>query len=374
MSKLSQTFWNTLSFILLMAAIQVMRPIKDNMAIIAGLDSLPHLITFSFITIFVGSLLLMFTKGHWGFLWSAVGVPLILVFGNFLDEPLAASITYILFSAASLLILSQYWRSVSESINQSSAKSLYSQIITFGVLGSISGSILVILVTETGSSQLLYPLTCIFLMSSVVAVGIGRSFNFSVRNERNLKLNKSEGSNFKFVGFILLYSLVATFLYYQQLEIVQAYQGKWTPQTIFATRDLVISLLTLALGQYFLKNGIRAEKHIGLMPILSVWLFIVVLLVPTLFSMLFVVVIFRAGNFSVTKPGRETYYRLRPGMNKYKGLVDATIYRSGDIIGAWFFLSLKFIGANHVIKSLAILPIVILWYYFSKKVSLVLNC
>ena len=47
----------------------------------------------------------------------------------------------------------------------------------------------------------------------------------------------------------------------------------------------------------------------------------------------------RAGNYAVTRPGREMLFTLVDSETRYKAkpVIDIVIYRGGDMVTAWFY-------------------------------------
>ena len=71
------------------------------------------------------------------------------------------------------------------------------------------------------------------------------------------------------------------------------------------------------------------------------WL--VVALVPVLGVMIGLQIARRAGNYAVTKPGREMLFTVVTDDERYKAkpVIDICVYRGGDMVTAWFHTGLK---------------------------------
>lgn len=349
----------------------MMRPIKDSMAIVAGLEYLPLLMLASFILLIVLSALLTLVDGKIGFYLLSVILLILFPLTNTFSVEIAASISYIILSSLCLLILTQFWRSLSEASAFNSNKA-FGTVIAFGTLGAITGSGIIITLSYLNLDSWIVTILGMILVMAIASFSItlsyGKSIKFPVLQSSSKKLDKT-----KYGSFILLYSLVATYLYYQQLEIVDTYNSIIDSQVVFALRDIFICILTFSAHRLIASKDVKIERYVPAVPILTASLFLIIFLSPSLFPVLFVVIIFRTGNFAITKPSRELYYSIRPGMNKYKGFLDAAVYRSGDLLGALFFAGLNSVGAGVAFKSLAIMPLVFMWYYASKKVSVILK-
>ncbi|QSE97329.1 hypothetical protein [Fulvivirga lutea] len=363
-------FWSTCSFTLLMVVLQMVRPVKDDSALMAGLEILPLLMLLSFVLLIVFSALLFHVNGKSGFYLLSVLFVFIFPISHYLNGPLEASLIYVLISSISLVILTQFWRALSECEGKSESHVAF--IIAYGSVGAILGSILVVTLVASGFKDYLPLILNGLIVMAAASFSIAMSYaGDKVRMKTPDSYRRFDKT--RYGSFLLLYSLVATYLYYQQLDIISRYENFIEPQIVFGFRDLLISLLTLAVHHLLVKQNIKIEKHVTAIPVITASLFLLIFLSPSLIPILFAVVVFRTGNFTITKPSRELYYSIKPGMNKYKGFLDAAIYRSGDMLGALLFAGLNSLGIGLAFKSLAIIPLVAVWYYTSKKVSVILK-
>ena len=164
-----------------------------------------------------------------------------------------------------------------------------------------------------------------------------------------------------------LFTILSTFLYFQQADIAkQTFTSRAARTAFFAKIDLTVNVLTL-LTQLLLTG--RIIKRLGvaltltLLPLLSVAGFAVLGLAPTLWAVITFQVLRRAGNFAVARPTRETCFTVVPREDKYKAksFIDTFVYRAGDQIGAWSYAGLGFIGLGLAGISLAAVPISIAW-------------
>ena len=71
------------------------------------------------------------------------------------------------------------------------------------------------------------------------------------------------------------------------------------------------------------------------------WL--IVAAVPLLGVMYGLQIVRRAGNYAVTKPGREMLFTVVSDDERYKAkpVIDICVYRGGDMVTAWFHTGLK---------------------------------
>ena len=142
---------------------------------------------------------------------------------------------------------------------------------------------------------------------------------------------------------MLLFTILSTFLYFQQAELVeQNLTDRAARTTFFASVDLLVNVLTLGI-QMFLTG--RALKALGValtltvIPALSVFGFLTLGLFPTVGAIVVFQALRRAGNFAIAQPARQVLFTVLPREDRYKAknFIDTFVYRAGDQIGAWSY-------------------------------------
>ena len=142
---------------------------------------------------------------------------------------------------------------------------------------------------------------------------------------------------------MLFFTLLTTFLYFQQATIVDAAIVDRTERTrFFANIDLAVNVLTLvtqtfATGRAVKRWGVTAA--LAFLPVLSVVGFGILGLAPTIAVLMTFQVMRRAGNFAVARPAREVLFTVVAPTDRYKAktFIDTVVYRVGDQLGAWAF-------------------------------------
>jgi len=150
--------------------------------------------------------------------------------------------------------------------------------------------------------------------------------------------------------FLALYAVTSTLLYFNQASVVShAFADRGAQTSFFATVDLIVNVLTLAI-QLFLTGRLVRWLGVGmalaLLPALSVFGFGVLAVLPTLGAIVVFQVIRRAGNFALTRPTREVLFTVVPREDRYKAksFIDTAVYRSGDQVGAWSYALIGMLG------------------------------
>ncbi len=99
------------------------------------------------------------------------------------------------------------------------------------------------------------------------------------------------------------------------------------------------------------------------MPVVSLFGFLGMGLVPVLALLAVFQVLRRADNFAVTRPAREVLFTVLRREDKYKAksFIDIFVYRAGDQIGAWSYPLLTWFGLGLTGISFVAAPLAAIW-------------
>jgi AAA family ATP:ADP antiporter len=168
-------------------------------------------------------------------------------------------------------------------------------------------------------------------------------------------------------GYMLLYTILSTFLYFQQAAIVDSSFADRAARTAFFARvDLLVNVLTLG-AQCFLTG--RVMKHVGVaatltfVPALTAVGFLLLGLMPTVGIVVGFTVLRRAGNFAFARPTREVLFTVVSREDKYKAknFIDTVVYRLGDQVGAWSSSLVAMAGLGAGAIAWAAVPLALAW-------------
>ncbi|MCC7008475.1 MAG: MFS transporter [Acidobacteria bacterium] len=167
--------------------------------------------------------------------------------------------------------------------------------------------------------------------------------------------------------YMLLYSVLSTFLYFQQAEIVdRSFADRGARTAFFARVDLLVNALTLGC-QFFLTGRVMKAAGVPLtltfVPAVTVVGFLWLGMVPTAAVVVGFTVLRRAGNFSFARPTREVLFTVVSREDKYKAksFIDTVVYRLGDQVGAWASagIAMATLGAGAI--AWAAVPLAAAW-------------
>jgi ATP:ADP antiporter, AAA family len=175
-------------------------------------------------------------------------------------------------------------------------------------------------------------------------------------------------------GYMLIMSVLATFMYFLQARIVEAAAVTLDERTaIFARIDFWAQVLTLV-TQLFITGRLMRRLGVGvtltMLPALAAIGFVAVAMAPSLVVLSIVQVVTRATRYAVAGPARETLFTVVAQEEKYKAksLIDTIVPRLGDVVGAlgdraivWMMIGAGTAGAAGatVVGATAVVPVAV---------------
>lgn len=368
--------WSWLYIFAVLSAYYIIRPIRDEMGVASGVESLPWL--------FTGTLLCMmlanppfaalvaklprvrFISVAYRFCMAALLLFCVLLKASTPEQNIwVGRVFFIWTSVFNLFVVSVFWALMVDLFNAEQGKRLFGVISAGATLGSILGSgLTATLARHVGSSYL--------LLGSVVLLEVAV---FSVRRLSRLseplrRRPSGRGEEAPIGGkvlaglthafrspyllnlsiYMLLYAITSTFLYFEQASIVnRSFVDRPARTAFFAQVDLLVNVLTLGTQLFLTARTLRVlgvALTLTVLPALSVFGFVALGLAPAVAIIVMFQVLRRTGNFAVARPTREVLFTVIPREDKYKAksFIDTVIYRSGDQIGAWSYALLSFLG------------------------------
>jgi AAA family ATP:ADP antiporter len=144
--------------------------------------------------------------------------------------------------------------------------------------------------------------------------------------------------------FILLYTAISTFVYFE-LKNLMAVVDEGIRTKIWAGMDLAVNILTIGTALFCtsrLATRFGLAVTLALIPVVIVAGLLVVAMVPMIWVVVALQIVRRAGDYGITRPGREMLFTVvdRESRFKAKSVIDIVVYRGGDMITAWAFTGL----------------------------------
>jgi len=292
--------------------------------------------------------------------------------------------------AFNLFILTVFWAFMSDVFSPDQGKRLFAFISVGGELGGIVGAFLAgALVKRIGGVNLLI-ISAILLEAAAWCVRFFPA-DFHTRHAEQSAARDDKAAEkpvgggivsgishvfrspylMAICGFMFLYAITTTFVYFQQADITGSqFHDRAARTAFFAHIDTWVNSLTL-LVQLFLTG--RLLKWIGVgptlafLPVLSMIGFIAIGISPVLSLFAVFQVARRAGNFAVTRPAREVLFTVLSREDKYKAksFIDTFVYRVADQVGAWSYSLLRWLGLGLTGISWVAVPLTGVWCVLS---------
>lgn len=403
-------WWSFSYFFALLCGYYIIRPMRDEMGIAGGVEHLQWMFSGTFLVMLsvvplFGWLTRCFTPRRFlPYVYYFFIGNLLLFFALFrsdLNHAYVARAFFIWASVFNLFIVSVFWSFMADIFSNTQAKRLFGVIAAGGTTGALVGPALTaMLVLPVGPTNLLL-LSAAFMGWAVLCIHRlvawqRSSSSTSSKKDDNAEETKTDDSDDTPVGggvlagvrlvfqspyligiclLMLLFTTLATFLYFQQAYIIREHFDDPSQRTaLFAAMDFSVNGLTLV-SQVFLTSRIVRRLGLGwtlaMVPLLLVAGFMALGLLSSLWVIVAVQVLRRAGNYAIMRPGREMLYVVLTKEEKYKAknFIDTVIYRGGDAFSAWVYAGMLAIGLSAATISIAAVPIACIWAWISYRLG-----
>lgn len=364
-------------FFLLFAGYFMLRPVRETMGVAGGIDNLQWLFTGTFIVTLLALPLFGWVVARarrrrilpwtYGFLASNL-LAFALVFAVQPDNLWVARAFYIWLSVFNLLSISLAWSVLADLFSNEQAKRLFGLLAAGASLGGLVGPILgTLLVGVVGHAGLVL-LATLFLLGSIGAATYLQRWRDRAPSPAEAEHPRSRplgGNPFAGAGevlrspyllmlalFVVLLASISTFLYFEQARLVaQTFTDRTRQTQVFGLIDTVVQALAI-LTQLFFTGRIARRMGVGVLlvavPLVMVAGFLWLALAPVFAVFVVVMVVRRAGEYALVRPGREMLYTVLPAEQKYraKNFIDTVVYRGGDALSGWVKRGLDVLGEH----------------------------
>ena len=363
---------SALCFFFILTALMVLRPAREALGMRRGIEAVRWLfIGTAVVTLAVNPLFgllvsrtrrLVFISATYAFFaLSLLAFHFILVTAPDAIGEASGMVFYIWFSVFNLFATMVFWALMADRFSLEQSKRLFGVIAVGGTLGAVAGPWLASrLVSPFGTAGLL-PVSSALLGLAVVSawavvwlqrrqpVGAVDGEAAPAVDERTIIGGSAwEGLQAVFrsryllgiAGYVLILTVIATFLYFTRLQMVAALGEDLDMRTgAFARIDLYTQGATLvlqALVTGHLMKRLGVSVTLALLPATVALGFLGLAISASLATFVVVDATFRAVQRAVTRPARETLFTVVPRADKYKAkaFIDTFVYRTGDVLGA----------------------------------------
>jgi AAA family ATP:ADP antiporter len=347
------------------SAYAILRPIRETMGITSGVQTLPAL----FWGTFIGMLLVQPVYGWltsryrrstflpWVYLFFVLNILAFHVWFNAQDDHTWIARAYFIWvSIFVLFVVAVFWSLMADVFSREQAGRLFGFVAAGLSTGGLFGPFLAARLAEPIGTINLLLVSAALLASSLGCLLLVLRWhrqhgeNTEGGTDRDERLGGTALAAFRQVAsspylalialFVFLLTWVSTFLYLEQQALVaDVFTDRDARTRFFGRLDFWVQAGSLFMqlfvfGRLYRWLGFRAV--IVSVPLLMVLGFATLALFPTFAVLVAVMFVRRVGEYSLTRPSRDTLYTsvTREERYKAKSLIDTFIYRGGDATSA----------------------------------------
>jgi ATP:ADP antiporter, AAA family len=377
-------------FFFMWAGYFAVRPLRETIGTLIGRDATANL----WMVTWAASLLIIplygvivghvrrsvFLPAMYGFVAIVLALIGISLRGDVIN-PVAGKFFYVFISVVNLFLISIFWSFLLELFDRAQSKRLFGFVAAGGSAGALAGPLVSDLsVKAIGNSGLLFLGAALFVAAIVCQRILLRIWHTRAVGAERAEDRPIGGNMFAGVTlilrspyllgislFVVMISVVNTFLYFEQLRLVELNYPEITDRTrVFARFDWIVQLLTV-LSQIFLTGRIAQRfgviALVTVVPLIMVGGFVAIAVSGTLAVLAVVVVLRRAMEYAFVRPGREMLWSPLDKESKYKAksTVDVPVYRGADALSAQVNKALEAIGFGPAGLALLGAAVAALW-------------
>jgi AAA family ATP:ADP antiporter len=387
--------WAWLYFFCVLSSYYVIRPIRDELGVASGVNNLPFLYlgTLSGMALLNPPFAAMVSRWprsifvprtYRFFVSNLVLFFALLALTRGTTNLWVGRVFFVWISVFNMFVVSVFWATMVDLFTEEQGKRLFGFIAAGATIGAITGStITATLVTALGPARLLLVSAvllelAVFAFRRTAAVSAVQGGAARAIREGGVigggvwdGLTRAVSSPYlrQICVYMLLFTLLSTFLYYQQATIVEPiYTDRAERTQFFARVDLAVNTLTLFVQLFFTSRiiqGLGVARTLTIMPLVTIVGFLTLAIAPAIAAVVIFQVIRRATEFALARPTRELLYSVVPreDMYKAKSFIDTFVYRTGDQVGIWSSALLTTIGLGVSGVAWVAVPFAVAWLF-----------
>ncbi|MDH3621109.1 MAG: MFS transporter, partial [Gammaproteobacteria bacterium] len=383
--------WSFLYFFCVLSSYYIIRPVREEMAVGGGPNTIPLLFIGTFVTMIFATSIFGWVASRyprrtflpWVYLFFISNILIFwMVFTQARDSGedyvWLGRVFFVWLSVFNLFVVSVFWSFMADIYTREQGRRLFGFIASGGSIGALIGGLITSsLVTNIGFQNLL-PISAALLMLAVLCIGRLKDWVHQEHEDEidaTVESNKPLGGDpfaglthlfssryFLAIGLMsLIASLLGTALYMFRAELIgEAILDPDIRIQFFSNMNVAANALAL-IAQMFLVKQVVTRFGIGrslfLFPLASIIGFAILAMEPTLMAVAVLDVVRRGLGFGFAKPSTDMLYSVVTPEEKYKtkNAIDTAIYRGGDVIGTWTIRLLSIVGLG--IAGIAILMV-----------------
>jgi AAA family ATP:ADP antiporter len=377
--ELAAVAWSWLFFFSVLTAYYVIRPIRDDMGVAGGVENLAWLFTGTLTGMALanpafGFLATRFERERLvsiGYRFFALNLVLFFLFFTMTSgarNVWAGRVFFVWSAVFNMFAVSIFWSVMTDVFSSAQARRLFGFIGASGTIGAITGSSLTAgLVAVIGPAKLLLLSAALLEVAGFSARRVFRDapragVPAASEHRSVTALGGSTLDGFKRTAtepylrgialHVVLYTVLTTFLYFQQATIVDATISDRVARTrLFANIDFAVNGLALVTQTFATARLVRifgVTAALAYLPALSLLGFAALGIMPTITVLMAFQIVRRGSEFAIARPAREVLFTSTAPADRYqaKNFIDTFVYRTGDQVGAWFYTLLLAVGLS----------------------------
>lgn len=277
------------------------------------------------------------------------------------DRTLVDKSFYVWVSVFSLFHISVFWSFMSDIFSKEQSGRLFAFIAAGASAGALVGPLIVtlfagVVTTDTllmiAAVALFIPVPMILYLDRLKVKELGNEAVQADLDAARIGGNPFQGFKLFFTSpyllgigiFILLYTAIGSFVYFEQKNLLAEFDRETRTQ-ILGGVDFTVNVLTFAIGMFAtgrIVSRFGMPITLALVPVFVAACLIILAMAPLLTVVLALQIARRAGNFAITRPAREMLFTAvdRETRFKAKPVIDIAVYRGGDAVSGMAFAKL----------------------------------
>ena len=387
--------WSFAYFFCLLCGYYILRPVRDEMAIQGGVHNLPWMMTGTFATLLAVTPLFGWLSARYSryrlllavylfFIANLIGLYALMTSGHYLEW--IARGFFVWLSVFNLFVVSVFWSFMADLFTAAQGARLFGIIAAGGSTGALFGPLI-----TTGLTYV-FPVPVLMLASAAFLVAClgciyqlerwSRSRSAFHRENSGAPLGGGFLAGVRLLwsspyllgicGYLMLLTMTATFLYFEQVRLVaQQFEMPEARTRFFSLMDFATNMLTW-LTQLLVTNRVVARFGLAgallFLPAVSLVGFLGIALWPGLALYVGFSVLRRVGEYALSKPAREVLFTVVSREEKYKAknFIDTAISRAGDASTGWLISGLKALSVTTGQIAWALVPLMIVWAWLGR--------
>jgi AAA family ATP:ADP antiporter len=274
-----------------------------------------------------------------------------------------ACIYYVWLSVFNMFVVSVFWSFLADRYTKDQSKRLFGFVAAGGSAGAALGPLATAAIVNAVGVDNMLLIAAVVLSITLVCIYDLTRHTEGGHADSGMNKDKLGGSSWSgfstlikdpyliaIAVFVCLYTFISTIFYVAQVDLVRAaFETREARYAVNAIVDGVVNGLAI-FTQLFVTSRLAGRWGLvfllAVMPAFMIFAFFALSAFPVLMMILSLQVVRRAGNYAMTRPGREMLWTVVDRDRKYKAknVVDTSVYRGADLVNIWIENGLRSAG------------------------------